>query len=102
LAASVAVLAVIAGPGFFHSDPQIQPLRLADNPAPRLRDEVGGRPAELSVFYVDHTGTHWSLERPDVELKLNDYLLNHQQYAPSSGVKATPSFATFVSYDARR
>ena len=34
--------------------------------------------------------------------KLNSYLVNHQEYAPSTGMKGMLPYATFVSYDARR
>ncbi len=57
--------------------------------------------SEAAGLYVDNTGTHWNLKGPAVEGKLNDYLLNHQQYAPSSRMNTTPSLVSFVSYDAR-
>ena len=89
LAASLVLIAVIIGPEFT-SDDGLKPLQLAQ--------EV---PTDSSppTLYVDHTGTYWSLQRPEMETKLNSFLVNHQAYAPTSGIK---SYATFVSYDVRR
>jgi sigma-E factor negative regulatory protein RseA len=86
LAASVAMVALIVGPEIFN-DGDAVPLRLAE--------ETPANP----TLYVDRTGTYWSLKRPEVETKLNSFLVNHQEYAPATGIKG---YATFVSYDARR
>jgi sigma-E factor negative regulatory protein RseA len=95
LAASVAAVALIAGPEWMSDDISApgQPLQIAENTGNRVPPEA---------LYVDHTGTYWNLKRPEVESKLNSYLVNHQEYAPSTGMKGMLPFATFVSYDARR
>lgn len=97
LAASVALTVLVVAPEFFkEGDPE--PLKLAEE-APLepllLAEEVSSPPP----LYVDRTGTYWSLKRPEVETKLNSFLVNHQEYAPATGIKG---YATFVSYDARR
>ena len=89
LAASVALLALLVGPGLFND---------GDSSSPQLADEAPSAPTR----YVDHTGTYWSLERPEVESKLNSFLVNHQEYARATGMKGILPYATFVSFDVRR
>ena len=100
LAASVALVALVAGPdwmggGGLRGGDQAMPLQLAKQqpPAPTL--------------YRNRTGTHWSLRRPqvespEVETKLNSFLVNHQEYAPASRMKGGAPHVTFASYDSRR
>lgn len=87
LAASVAVLALVILPGIY-GDVEVVAPRVAVTP-----------PA--AAQYAESTGTHWGLRRPEVESKLNDYLVKHQEYAPSAGMKGILPYASFVSYDAR-
>ncbi len=87
LAASVALVALIIFPGIY-GDVQVGKPRIAVIPPAAVR-------------YANSPGTHWGLERPDVESKLNDYLINHQEYAPTAGMKGMLPYASFVSYDAR-
>lgn len=94
LAATVALMALVVGPELFkHSDPE--PLQVAEVIPP---EPIPSEPTQPTL-YVDRTGTYWSLKRPEVETKLNSFLVNHQGYAPATGIKG---YATFVSYDARR
>jgi sigma-E factor negative regulatory protein RseA len=89
LAASAALAAFLISPGLFGpGEPQTMQLAERNPPKPAL--------------YLDATGTYWSLKRPEVESKLNRYLMEHQEYAPSSGMKGMLPYASFVSYDARR
>ena len=89
LAASAALAAFLIGPGLLGpGEPQTMQLAERNPPKPAL--------------YLDATGTYWSLQRPEMENKLNGYLIEHQQYAPSSSMKGMLPYASFVSYDARR
>jgi sigma-E factor negative regulatory protein RseA len=54
------------------------------------------------VRYADKPGTRWGVKTPEIESKLNDYLVNHQEYAPTAGMKGMLPYASFVSYDAGR
>jgi sigma-E factor negative regulatory protein RseA len=89
LAASAALAAFLIGPELLGPG-EPQTLQLADrtHPGPTL--------------YLDATGTHWGVKRPEVENRLNSYLIEHQEYAPSSGMKGMLPYASFVSYDVRR
>jgi sigma-E factor negative regulatory protein RseA len=50
--------------------------------------------------YVADDGTRWELlYKPQVESRLNSYLVNHQEYAPTTNMKGIMPYATFVSYD---
>lgn len=86
LAASVALVALVSGPGWLGIGDPV-PVQLAKEapPAPTL--------------YRDRTGTYWSLRQPEVESKLNSFLVNHQAYAPASGMKGVRPHVTFASYD---
>jgi sigma-E factor negative regulatory protein RseA len=95
LAASVALLALLAGPGLFGTTGE----------APSFEASGGFQVAERASarrLYGDRDGTYWNLQRPEVESKLNSYLVNHQEYSPSAGMKGMLPYASFVSYDARR
>lgn len=89
LAASVILLVLVAGPRWLGPGDSA-PVQLANQspPAPTL--------------YRNRTGTHWSLRRPEVESKLNGFLVNHQEYAPASGMKGGVPYVTFASYDSLR
>ncbi len=89
LAASVVLVALVAGPGW----------RGIGGPAPV---QLANKLPPASTLYRDRTGTHWSLRRPEVESKLNGFLVNHQEYAPASGMKGGVPYVTFASYDSRR
>lgn len=89
LAASVALVALVVGPDIRNE---------ADSVPSPLAEKAPSEP----TLYVDRTGTYWSLMRPEVESKLNSFLVNHQEYAPAAGMKGLLPYATFVSYDARR
>jgi len=107
LAASVVMAVLLTGSGFLQTGEEQAPMMLAglDTPAAVPAQKSFARPAASNpplVRYVDNTGTYWSLEKPEVEGKLNHYLLNHQQFAPSSHMKGMLPYATFVSYDSRR
>ncbi len=87
LAASVAVMSLVIFPGLYGD---------VDPVSPR-----GAGPSAL-VQYADKPGTRWGIQQPEVESKLNDYLVNHQEYAPTSGMKGILPYAGFVSYEAGR
>jgi sigma-E factor negative regulatory protein RseA len=88
LAASVAALAVITAPHFLDSTSGDGMQLAATAPA-------------ISSPYSEPRGTRWkNLKEPEVESKLNGYLVEHGEYAsPGSGVIP---YATFVGYDAER
>ena len=86
------MLALVVGPGLFHDE---------DSRSPQMADSADEAPS-APTRYVDHTGTYWSLERPEVESKLNSFLVNHQEYARATGMKGILPYATFVSFDVRR
>jgi sigma-E factor negative regulatory protein RseA len=39
------------------------------------------------------------LQKPKVESRLNNYLVNHQEFAPAGNMKGIMPYASFVSYD---
>lgn len=86
IAASVAALAVVTLPELTDSGiGQGGPVQVAQAPVP-----VSGGP---------QTGTRWkNLTASEVESKLNQYLVNHNEYSTSTGMGMLP-YTTFVSYD---
>ena len=90
LAASVAAIALLAAPQFINQDTSSPPLLTSIEDTP---------PKQL---YYARSGTSWNLSKPDVESKLNAYLVNHQEYAPTPSVKGMLPYVTFVSYDTGR
>ncbi len=130
LAASVAVLAVLAAPQLLNPEakgpaqtaalqtapqPNYVQLAPAASPAPgyrlvngaqydstpyRVRPVVVARPA--AEWSVQYPGTRWNLAKPATESKLNKYLVDHSQYATRGPVRGVVPYATFVGYDARQ
>jgi sigma-E factor negative regulatory protein RseA len=89
IAASVAIMAVTLAPQFINppSTDQLNELAVADQ-----------MPSQN--IYVAEDGTRWDLlEKPKVESRLNNYLVNHQEYAPAGTMKGIMPYASFVSYD---
>ena len=90
LAASVAAIAMLAAPQFINESEPPNPS-LAESPA-----------TDTQKLYAAQSGTRWNLSKPDVESKLNAYLVNHQEHLPSGSVKSMLPYVTFVSYDTGR
>jgi len=88
LAASVAVVALLAAPQF------------------RLTSDSASEPQVASVPPVREglrlTGTRWDLQHPAVESKLNSYLVEHNEFAPAQRMQGLLPYVTVVGYDARR
>jgi sigma-E factor negative regulatory protein RseA len=90
LAASVAALAVITAPHFLDSTPGEAMQLAATAPV-------------TSSPYSEPRGTRWkNLKQPEVESKLNGYLVEHGEYAYPGGIGGVVPYATFVGYDAKR
>lgn len=131
LAASVAVLAVMAAPQLFNPEtattPQVattkavQPNYVQLAPVPsaqsyqlvnstqynraqyqyRMQPVVVARPA--ARWSTQYSGTRWNnLSKPITESKLNKYLIDHSGYATQAPVRGVVPYATFVGYDARQ
>ena len=83
IAASVAGLAYL-GFGWKADDTVVDLQRTASVSTPTLPASVTNNPAGLEVHRAVN-GTHWDVTQPAVESKLNDYLLNHDEYATYAG-----------------
>ena len=95
LAASVAVLAVLTVPQLMETEPGGSPIQVAKAPVPISTGSLGRPPPPA-------TGTRWKdLVQPEVESRLNRYLVDHNEYASPGGMGVLP-YATFVSYDSGR
>ncbi len=91
LAASAAFFAVFAVPQLFnagHEEPH--PALAAKAVVPTQRFELAA------------PGQRWQVEQPALQSKLDRFLVNHQAFAPPSGVKGFLPYATVVGYDAGR
>ncbi len=80
LAASVAAIAIFGARWFATSDAPIGPQVAS-------RDE-----GTLS-------GTHWDATKPEVAKVLNVYLVQHNEFTPTSGVNGVISYVRVVGYD---
>jgi sigma-E factor negative regulatory protein RseA len=89
VAASLAAVAVVMAPQLINPEGSEAPPNLATTEVPATQ-----------TLYVAEDGTRWELlKKPEVESRLNAYLVNHQERSPSSNIKGIMPFATFVSYD---
>ena len=92
IAASVALMAVTLAPQFINPTSGDRPNEMA------AADTL---PAQN--IYVADDGTRWDmLQKPKVESRLNNYLVNHQEFAPAGNMKGIMPYASFVSYDGGR
>lgn len=86
IAASVAMLAIQWGPRYFPAGeaPAASPSVVAAVSSPRIE------------------GTRWETANPELERKLNRYLVSHGEYATGNGMNQVLPYASFVTYDAGR
>ena len=105
LAASAAFLAVFAVPSLF--EPSVTPPRGATITSINTQTAPPGtlvepRAAARERFLVDRSVQRWHVDQPAVASKLDRFLVNHQEYAPATGINGMLPYATLVSYDAGR
>jgi sigma-E factor negative regulatory protein RseA len=93
VAASMVGAAVLIAPQLISPEGSDTPQQIAQT-APQ---------AESDTYYVSQNGTRWELlKKPEVESKLNAYLVNHREHSPSGKIKGILPYATFVSYDGNK
>jgi len=105
IAASVAVITIVAVPRFSGVDPALETGQLAavpiNGPA-ALPLQLASAPVPIDE-HGRNRGTRWkNLQQPSVESKLNRFLVDHNEYAASGGISGIMPYATFVSYDSGR
>jgi sigma-E factor negative regulatory protein RseA len=89
IAASVALMVVAFAPQLINAPSSIPTTDLAK-----------ATQTTKPILYVAEDGTRWDLlQKPKVESRLNNYLVNHQELAPVSNMKGIMPYASFVSYD---
>jgi sigma-E factor negative regulatory protein RseA len=97
--ASLAVAASLAGVAVVLA-PQLISPEGADVPGQTVAQKQA---PDNSTLYVAQDGTRWELLRkPEVESRLNTYLVNHQERSPTSNIKGIMPYTTFVSYDGNK
>ena len=91
IAASVAAAVVLVGPRLGDLQ-QVEPVQTAQTrePLPLVQPRGEGE------------GTRWDLGKPELESKLNAYLVNHHKYAPAVHPQGMISYASFAGYDLKR
>ena len=87
LAASVAAVALVGAQWWLGSQPS-PTATVAQNTA---------QPVE----YLRASGTRWSTNQPGAENTLNAFLVEHNEFAPTSGVGGMFPYVRVVSYDSR-
>jgi sigma-E factor negative regulatory protein RseA len=90
LAAAAAFLAVFVAPGLFNGVGSL-PSVPATAPTFAAQPDVVVIPAR-----------RWDLEHQELANKLDLFLVNHQETAPTTGAKGMLPYATFVGYEAGR
>ena len=86
LAASVAAVALVGAQWWFGNHPS--PTTVAQNAAP-------------PVEYLRTNGTRWNTRQPGAENTLNAFLVEHNEFAPTSGVGGMFPYVRVVGYSAR-
>ena len=110
LAASAAFLAVYALPPLFtpsapgSTSPAlalVTPPRAASG-ATTLSPPTSSRLVTLTPAGPAEGRARWHLAAPELESKLDQFLVNHQASAPANGIKGIFPYATVVGYEAGR
>jgi sigma-E factor negative regulatory protein RseA len=96
LAASAAFLAVFAVPQLFDGGP----VAPGTSSAPFVVLTAPSGPM-TERFEMPAVGQRWHVSRPDLENKLDRFLVNHQEYSPVA-FKGLLPYATFVGYETER
>jgi sigma-E factor negative regulatory protein RseA len=91
LAAAAAFVAVLAVPQLLEDGEDAIPAGppLAATSAPQQ-------------FQISSSGQRWHVDRPELEHKLDRFLINHQARSPVTGIKGFIPYATVVGYEAGR
>lgn len=89
VAASVAVMAVLGAQWITQRDTATGVGAVANVAA--LQPTAG---------YMRVSGTRWNLHQPAVESRLNNYLVNHSEYANSSAMHGMLPYVRIAGYDA--
>jgi sigma-E factor negative regulatory protein RseA len=91
LAAAAAFFAVLAVPQLFDQGraplPAAPPVALASPP---------------QQFLIGGSGQRWHVDKPELQHKLDRFLVNHQARSPANGIKGFIPYATVVGYEAGR
>lgn len=101
LAASAAFLAVFAVPSLFEpaaTHPTASTMAQTALPAPARESGV----FVSERFRIGRPVQRWHVDQPALASKLDRLLVNHQEYAPATGINGMLPYATLVSYDAGR
>lgn len=95
VAASVAMMSIWLAPKLFEAGggPAGEPVIAAKSqPQPVIQSRPVPQPA-------GGEGTYWQTLPPELENKLNRYLVNHAEFAAGKGMDRMLPYASFVSYD---
>ncbi len=95
IAAGVAVLTVIALP-------QLKPAADPGGGGTQIARQMVSAP-RIEPTFVSANEPNWkSLSEPEMQSRLNRYLIDHSEYASSRGMKGVLPYASFVTYDRGR
>jgi len=77
---------------------------LAVQPVPQEDGASGQQVAAATPKdnWVRVSGTHWDLNQPQVEQRLNNYLVNHNEHAVMTGMQGVLPYVRIVGYDSEQ
>jgi len=110
LAASAAFLVVYALPPLFTASNPVPTSPALAQVTPPISSPVAvsvspppsSRLVSLSPSRTSEVSPRWHLAAPELESKLDQFLVNHQASSPANGIKGIFPYATVVGYEAGR
>ncbi len=57
---------------------------------------------DVSPVYIRVSGTRWTHERPQVGSRLNNYLVNHNEYTSATNLQGLVSYSKIAGYDVKK
>lgn len=108
VAASITAVAIFGVQSVTHQNVGTAPQQVALVPDVQQTHGIAAQrvamtPENSKDEWTRVSGTRWNLlNRKDVELKLNSYLVNHSEYSGFSGMRGLLPYAKIVSYDSNK
>ena len=86
---------------FFHDLSGEEPAQTLQNEEPEARQAVAGSAwiAPPLAQTAGASGTRWNVQRAELEQRLNNYLLNHMEYATMGDMQGMLPYSRLAGYD---
>ena len=75
---------------------------VANNPITNEKTLAIVSKQDVSPVYIRVAGTRWNHERPQVNSRLNNYLVNHNEYTSATNLQGLVNYSRIAGYDVKK